>query len=181
MSRPQIEANRLQDPGIRWEAMDLDREDTAGNELAGRFDIVLATEVIEHLENPAHFLRQALRLSVSGGRLILSTQSGRIGETEKRVGHRRHFSAEDMERLLAETGWTPRRVWNEGFPFHDWSKRAANLFPDAAMREFSDKPYGWAKRSLCLLLRSAFQLNSLRQGAQLFAVAENNSGISRET
>jgi len=37
------------------------------------FDVVLATEVIEHLENPFHFIREALRILNSDGVLIFTT------------------------------------------------------------------------------------------------------------
>lgn len=38
-----------------------------------RFDIVLAVEVIEHLENPWHFIREAIRVLVEDGVLIVTT------------------------------------------------------------------------------------------------------------
>jgi 2-polyprenyl-3-methyl-5-hydroxy-6-metoxy-1,4-benzoquinol methylase len=37
------------------------------------FDVVSGWEVIEHLENPPHFLREMRRILKPGGRLILST------------------------------------------------------------------------------------------------------------
>ncbi|MCF8060057.1 MAG: class I SAM-dependent methyltransferase [Bacteriovoracaceae bacterium] len=37
------------------------------------YDIVLASEVIEHLENPRHFLRQLTKITRSGGYIIIST------------------------------------------------------------------------------------------------------------
>ena len=43
------------------------------NELPGDFDAVTAIEVVEHLENPRHFLRQCRGLLASGGHLLLST------------------------------------------------------------------------------------------------------------
>lgn len=44
------------------------------NDYAGEcFDAVVASEIIEHLENPRHFLRQLVALLRPGGRLLLST------------------------------------------------------------------------------------------------------------
>jgi SAM-dependent methyltransferase len=40
---------------------------------AERFDAITAVEIIEHLENPRHFLRQCFALLRPGGRLILTT------------------------------------------------------------------------------------------------------------
>jgi SAM-dependent methyltransferase len=38
-----------------------------------RFDYIVASEIIEHLENPRHFARQAFALLKPGGRMLLST------------------------------------------------------------------------------------------------------------
>jgi len=103
-------------------------------------------------------------------RIAVSTQSGRIGETERRVGHVRHFTSDEMARVLRDAGWRPVRVWNAGFPFHDLSKWYANRDPDASMRRFGERSYSWQEDLVCLGLRLAFQLNSSRRGAQLFAV-----------
>lgn len=44
-----------------------------GGELPGPFDAICAVEIVEHLENPRHFLRQCRALLRPGGRLLLST------------------------------------------------------------------------------------------------------------
>lgn len=41
--------------------------------LEGPYDAVCAIEIIEHLENPRHFLREIKKLLAPGGKLILST------------------------------------------------------------------------------------------------------------
>ena len=43
------------------------------HEFDRRFDALVASEIIEHLENPRHFARQAFKLLRPGGRMILST------------------------------------------------------------------------------------------------------------
>ena len=80
-----------------------------------------------------------------------------------------------MKRALADAGWTPLRVWNCGFPFHDLSKWYANRDPDASMREFADRPYGVREDLICYALRAAFRVNSRSHGAQLFAVAQRSA------
>jgi SAM-dependent methyltransferase len=37
------------------------------------FDLVLSTQVLEHVENPSHYLAESSRVLRSGGRLVLST------------------------------------------------------------------------------------------------------------
>lgn len=172
LSEAQIEANRSSQPDASWYAMDLDRPVALPAELRDRFEAVVASEIVEHVREPRTLLENALQMAVPGrGRLLLSTQSGPLRETERRVGHLRHFTAEDMTSLLTAAGWEPVRVWNAGFPFHDLSKWYANRDPGASMRRFGDERYGMRENLVCWALRAAFRLNSNHRGAQLFAVA----------
>ncbi|MBI2203694.1 MAG: class I SAM-dependent methyltransferase [Candidatus Rokubacteria bacterium] len=176
LSERQIEANRAASRDITWLAADLATPLESRPDLTGRFDVVVASELVEHVGDPALLLRNARLLARrDGGRLLLSTQSGPVHETERRVGHVRHFSAVEMRELLERAGWARVRAWNEGFPFHDLSKWAANLRPDLAMAEFGQGRYGVTQNLVCWALRIAFRLNSRRRGHQLFAVAERDA------
>jgi len=169
LSSAQIELNRQRDPTIEWIAADAQQSVAS---LDNRFDIVVTSEVVEHLDDPDSFLRNAARLAAPGrGHLVLTTQSGTISETERRVGHVHHFPPDEMRDLLERAGWNPIRVWNEGFPFHDLSKWFAGRNADAMMQRFDSRAYGRAERLACWMLRTAFLLNSRRRGAQLYAVA----------
>jgi SAM-dependent methyltransferase len=171
-SFPQIEENRKGNPSVSWYAMDLDSIGPLNPGMRGGFDVVLSLEVIEHVSSPNRLLSHAFELSQPGGRLILSTQSGPLRETEKRVGHKRHFSVAEMNELLKSNGWRPVRVWNNGWPFHNFSKWGANLFPERSMRQFGEEAYTWSQKFFCKCLRRVFKFNSNSRGAQLFAVAE---------
>ncbi len=171
-SSAQIEVNRKDYPAISWHAMDLDSTEPPADGMHELFDAVISLEVIEHVARPASLLSHAFSLARPGGRLLLSTQSGPVRETEKRVGHRRHFSAAQMDDLLKSVGWRPVRVWNSGWPFHDLSKWMANLSPDRSMRQFGEDSYTRGQKILCAFLRGLYKMNSTRRGAQLFALAE---------
>lgn len=168
LSAPQIEANRLTMPDIEWRVGNIEN---GLADLTGSYAALTCSEVIEHLVDPATFLRTARSLAADGALLVLSTQSGRIGATEKYVGHLRHFTREEMTELLERSGWRPLRVWNAGFPFQDLSKWMANLSPDRMIHHFGDKPYGAMQKSVAAVLRLLFRLNSHSRGAQLFATA----------
>jgi SAM-dependent methyltransferase len=171
LSREQIQENLRVSPWADWHVANLDGRVEFERPLAGGFDVVIASEVIEHLDRPECLLTNALALARPGGRLLVTTQSGTVRETERRVGHRRHFSASEMRDILIRTGWQPEQVWNEGLPFHDLSKWYANRDPEASMARFGQRAYGWREDLVCLALRLAFRLNSRRRGAQLFAIA----------
>ncbi len=171
LSEPQLALNRKRLPDTRWICANIDQPVKWADEDRERYDAVTAIEVIEHVDNPNVLLANARTLLHPGGFVMLSTQSGRVGETERRVGHRRHFTAAEISSLLEGAGFRVERVWNAGFPFHDFSKWYANLNPDASMGRFGSKPYGLSEDLVCLGLRALFRLNSKRSGAQLFAVA----------
>jgi 2-polyprenyl-3-methyl-5-hydroxy-6-metoxy-1,4-benzoquinol methylase len=178
LSHTQIERNRQALPMIHWEAADLTGCDWDPGSLTARFDAVIASELIEHVESPLTLLHNARRLVRPGGRLFLSTQSGPLRATERSVGHVRHFTRSDMKAILQESGWKPISVWNSGFPFHDLSKWWANRNPHKTLRQFGDKPYGLYENLVCLVLRLLFRLNSNRLGAQLYAVAESKETLA---
>ncbi|MGY3266829.1 class I SAM-dependent methyltransferase [Lysobacter sp. HA35] len=56
---------------VAFHVLDLNRDFAAA--LGHTFDAVMALELIEHLENPHHFLRQCYDLIAPGGYLVLST------------------------------------------------------------------------------------------------------------
>ena len=175
LSAEQIEQNRRVSPWAEWYVANLDSSAELPTSIKDTFDVVIASEVIEHLDHPDRLLSNAAVLARPRGHLLVSTQSGAIRETERRVGHRRHFSVPEMEDLLGRSGWRADRVWNEGFPFHDLSKWYANRNPDDSMARFGERAYGWKENAVCAMLGLAFRLNSRRKGAQLFAVARRSS------
>lgn len=172
LSEAQIALNRRRRPEIEWHAADLERQVPGDAALSGSFDAVTALEILEHVADPSAFLTRARELARPGGQLFLSTQSGPVRETEKRVGHVQHFTPQQIAQALEGAGWQVVRVWNTGYPFHDLSKWYANRNPDASMDRFGSQKYGFYEHTVCALLRAAFRLNSRRRGAQLFAVAE---------
>lgn len=171
LSERQIEVNRQSLLFASWFAGDLTKAEAVPPQLHGSFDVVTCSEVIEHVDSPQSFLRNARLLTGAGGLLVLTTQSGPVHETERRVGHVRHFTGQELSALLEENGWQVERVWNEGFPFHDLSKWYANLRPDATVARFGERAYGPSERAVCAVLRLLFRFNSRRRGMQLFATA----------
>ena len=55
---------------VMWHQGDLNSQLSAAD---GSFEMILAVEVIEHLENPRHMLREVARLLARGGVALLST------------------------------------------------------------------------------------------------------------
>jgi SAM-dependent methyltransferase len=93
----------------------------------GRFDVVVLSEVLEHVAEPRELLREVLRVMRPGGLLWATTPNGR-GFSARALGlkwsavsppeHLHLFSRGAIESLLTETGFVRARVVTEGFnPF----------------------------------------------------------------
>ncbi len=166
-----VAANAARYPDMRFVAADLAREVPA---LPFAPEMGLSSEVIEHVEDPLSFLSNIRAALADQGTLFLSTQSGKIRPTEVHVGHVRHFTARELAALLRESGFSPIRVWNEGFPFHDLSKVLANLRPQATLARFDRARYGLVELAVSRALRMLFRFNLRTRGAQVYALARKS-------
>ena len=62
------------------------------------FDVVLASEIVEHLWDPNNFFDEAYRVLNTGGHLIISTPDGIEGL--RYDSHKNYFTVEHLTRLL---------------------------------------------------------------------------------
>ncbi|HER54324.1 MAG TPA: class I SAM-dependent methyltransferase, partial [Candidatus Bathyarchaeota archaeon] len=67
---------------------------------ANSFDVVLASEIVEHLWNPNNFLDDASKILKTGGHLIISTPDGIEGL--RYDSHKHYYSVEILEKVLAQ-------------------------------------------------------------------------------
>jgi SAM-dependent methyltransferase len=83
---------------------------------AGKFDVVIMSEVIEHLEKPEVELLPILALVKSGGYFIATVPSGPMSYFDRHIGHFRHYSPDSFQELLAICGLSQVKVVSVGFP-----------------------------------------------------------------
>ena len=76
----------------------------------------VCSEVLEHVDEPARLLRNARSLLLPGCRLIVTVPGGPRSAFDWHIGHRRHFEAADLRRVLSDGGFLVERVLRAGFP-----------------------------------------------------------------
>ena len=81
--------------------------------ITGRFDVIVAGEIVEHLTSPGTFLRQVPRLLAPGGRLLVTVPSAQsirlVANALRRVevvhpDHKTYFSPHTLSEMLESSG-----------------------------------------------------------------------------
>lgn len=95
---------------------------------AGRFDIVCAFDVLEHIEDDGHALDQWMSWLRPGGQLCLSVpaHSSRWGAGDVWAGHYRRYDRESFKALLMDRGLLIQHFECYGFPLANLTEAMGN-------------------------------------------------------
>ena len=178
LSRVGVEISRRKTPTGRFfqHNMLLDAPDIS--QLKKQGDLCVCSEVLEHLDEPSTFLRNARRYVADKGFLIVTVPSGPMNEFERSIGHRRHFTRDSISSLISSTGFDVIEVRQAGFPFFNLYKMVGILRGDKVRSDAERMGSGAPTLSLRLglLLFSflfRFNLANTRYGWQLVVIARN--------
>lgn len=133
-----------------------------------QFDLVISSDVIEHIPDDQGALRNMYRMT--GKYALIATVQGRMREFERSIGHIRSYDYGELQRKMHAAGYTVLETVEWGFPLYSPLYRDLfNLSPQA--EQTSHGSYSPAKRLLCQLLYGLFALNSARRGDIIFVLA----------
>ncbi|HWA71316.1 MAG TPA: class I SAM-dependent methyltransferase [Polyangiaceae bacterium] len=144
----------------------------------GYFDLVICSEVLEHLADDALALSRIGSLLAPGGHLIVTVPSGQKTRFDVAIGHVRHYTRAGLADLLRHNGYDVERAMAWGFPFHNLYRRlvaaGARLSLGAQGERGLAPPsgaLGLGYRALARVLKPLYFLNRPYWGPQLLAVA----------
>lgn len=117
--------SRFPEPAYLWVVSAQDVETALSGDYdvvgVGAFDLIVLTEILEHLEDPDALLRFARR---RGGRLVVSSPEMRPGQIDNNPEHLWMFDEEGYTGMLNDSGWRPlyktKLTFRSDYDFQIW-------------------------------------------------------------
>jgi SAM-dependent methyltransferase len=160
--------------GLR-EAIHFQQQDLGSpvpDSMRGQFDLVLCSEVIEHVLDDDTVLANLFALVRPGGSVVLTTQTGTIYKTEQFLGHLRHYPFEQLVQRVEATGLQVVKAFRCGWPWLNLQKIAAHILQDTVQTKIVQAEHlGIGVRTLFAILRRVYRFSSRSRGPQLFILA----------
>jgi 2-polyprenyl-3-methyl-5-hydroxy-6-metoxy-1,4-benzoquinol methylase len=138
-------------------------------------DVVVCTEVIEHVDDPLLLLQNLNLIVRRGGFLVLTTQSGKIHQTEKMVGHLQHFKINQLEESLCRMGYQIRSSTTWGWPGYVIIKYVGNINARRTMDALGSGRYGFIARTInyvAFIFSGIFSRENSSRGSQIVLLAQ---------
>lgn len=185
LSEQSIADSRRRNPDYDLFVMDLTDGDFEQKHAArlGSYDLVVCSEVVEHIEDDGMAVRRLRSLLSPGGHLILTVPGGRMSRFDKVIGHYRHYRPRDLERLMRTNRLETERVLAWGFPFHNVYRTAVRVAsiatipssgkpkPDKGQSGVVSGVLGQAYTLFGKALKPLFYFNLSHWGEQMIVVA----------
>jgi SAM-dependent methyltransferase len=143
--------------------------------LKGAADVVVCSEVLEHLQNPGVAIDFARDLLRPGGKIVMTVPSGAMTPFDRAIGHVRHYDLQSFAELIEREDLRVARIYRWGFPFHSIFRAAVGVFR-VVPSQCTDAHFGRLTAVAFRILHWLFffNLKSRRWGRQLVAVAYRN-------
>jgi SAM-dependent methyltransferase len=138
------------------------------------FDLVLSSQVIEHIEDDDAFLGKLH--AMCGRYCLVATVQGRMRPSEAKIGHLRNYTRRGLEAKLRRAGFEIEKVIEWGFPFYSPLYRTAIELVGG-----QDVKVGGRRRLdrvIGEVLYQLYRLNSSRRGDVLMVLARRKDGAS---
>ena len=131
----------------------------------------LCSEVLEHVDNPALLLRHAAEYMAPGCRVTVTLPGGPWNAFYRHLGHRRHYTPGELQKLLESCGFEVETCGGVGFPFFNLYRLLLTARGEKLIGDVSGPP-GLIVRLGSAVFDRLFHLNfGRRWGWQTVAVA----------
>ena len=180
LSESGVAISRRKVPEATFLVADIFQPPAALNDFVGWATHAVCSEVLEHVDEPVSFLKQARNYLIPGGWLIVTVPGGPISAFDRHIGHRQHFDRQKLRTILERAGYTVDRVDLAGFPFFNLYRLLVIARGERLARDVETQSGGWPATLagfMMKLFRVLFHAN-LRDapfGWQVVAVARKTT------
>ncbi len=133
-----------------------------------RFDLLLCTELLEHMSDEKAAACNLARMCKQEAYLLVTVPAGPMRKTDIYMGHVCHYTQGALISLLSNAGFITLECFAWGNPFHSLYRKILDIFPKRIMQDYAKARYTWKNKLLCQVLYYTFFLNSYQTGNQLF-------------
>lgn len=180
MSETGVEITRRKLPGAAVFAVDLFQPPAEAAPYRDWATHAVCSEVLEHVDEPADFLKAARPYLADGASLVVTVPGGPMSAYDRHIGHRRHFTRESLSRYLEEGGFVVEKVFLAGFPFFNLYRLTVIARGDKLVAEVQAGAEGGSSSLAKVVMgvfRFLFRFNFLATpfGWQVVAVARKAS------
>lgn len=136
-------------------------------EVKQRYEVVIASEVMEHCPDDLGFLRELRRCLIDNGYLIITVPAhmAKWGANDDLCGHIRRYERDDLRRKIEQAGFEPLFIHSYGVPIYNVMKP----FYDRAVKRQSLESVDLAERT-----KSSSGMRLLPRLKTVFALCFNN-------
>ena len=163
-SRTGVELGSHKVPSARFVQRDLLNDPAVPDDLAGQATHAVCSEVLEHLDDPVTFLRNAKAFLAPDCSLIVTVPAGPVSAYDRHIGHRRHFRPRELGALLEEAGFEVGDIGRYGFPFFNCYRMLVVLRGRRLIEDIGEQD-GRVPRTATILMRllnPLFRLSEFR-------------------
>lgn len=159
----QVKGVDFSETGIQCAKYAYDRKNISfecTEEINGKYDLVTAFEVLEHVEDWKNVLNKMI-LS-SNKYVMLSFPTGRMRSFEKNVGHVRNFRKGEVEEYMKEKGFKCVNIFYAGFPFYNPIYREICNITNSGSNSFTKGKYTWKQKIVAFIFYVLFLMSTRR-------------------
>jgi trans-aconitate methyltransferase len=120
MSATGIELSRQKVPRAEFIQANLEEGQAPGERFVAWGSHAACSEVLEHVDDPVSLLRNARKYLKPGARLVVTVPGGAMSAFDRHIGHRRHYTPEQLKQTFEAAGLETAMVGGAGFPFFNF-------------------------------------------------------------
>ncbi len=172
LSNDVIEKNKKRIKKARFFTQDLSKKI---NNIKNKYDLVICSEVIEHLKDWRIAIDNLSLVVNQGGYVIVTTQTGKPHRHHLELGHLRHFKIDELKKELNKNGLQSMESFYCGWPVMDLQYLLTDiLYKNLEKNVFMAKEQSLFTKIIFYIFNFLYKFSSKNKGPQIFILARKS-------